>query len=980
MHRTTFLVTILWWASCVFAQNATLRGLVTDESGAVVPGARVTLTGSAGATKQITTDGRGSYVFGGVAPGNYSVQAAAPQLVMAQPVKITLNAGSQTLNLELKVASRAEKVTVEENTGPAISTDAANNANALVLQGDDLEALSDDPNDLQADLQALAGPSAGPNGGTIFVDGFSGGEIPAKNSIREIRINQNPFSPEYDKLGYGRIEIFTKPGADKFRGNVNYNLGTDVWNSRNPYSPQKAPFLLQEFEGGGGGPINKRASFTLDAQRNMVNNGSITNAVTLDQNRSIQPFTSVITTPGRFTRVTPRIDYQLNDNQVLTFRYGLTHASARDAGVGAFDLVSRGYLNQFTNQTVQVADTAVLGSSVNETRFQYFRAASRMTANAQNPAVQVLGAFNGGGSQIGRSVDTQNSFELQNYTSMLRGKHAIKFGIRLRWQTDDSVAPQNFNGTYTFSGGLAPPLNADNQPDASEKAELVPITSIERYRRTLVLQQLGFQPAQIRSLGGGATQFSINTGIPGLSVHQLDVGIFAGDEWRVRPNLTLSVGLRYETQTNIHDWRDFAPRMAVAWAPGAGRQRARAKTVLRAGFGMFYDRFGLGNTLAARRYGGTVQQQYVVTNPDFFPSVPSPTIRGQSLSSSTVQQVSSNLRAPYIIQSAATLERQLPWNTTLALTYTNSHGLHMFRSRDINAPLPGTFSPNAPNGGVFPLGHPGAVELMEASGLYNQNQLIANFSARPNAGLSLFGFYVLNHAMSNTDGISTFPANPYNFNGEYGPAATDVRHRMTVGGSINLKGSVRISPFVIVQSGTPFDITAGSDLYGTTLFNARPGIPANRSQPGLIPTQYGLLDPNPQGSEPVLSRNYGRGPGQITVNLRVAKTIGFGAERRAKGTDQRSGSGEGGGLAPAAVSGRGLGNVIGRPTTNRRYNLTLSMSVRNLLNHTNPGPIIGNITSLLFGFANQIAGAPNGEGFYETANNRRLEMQIRFGF
>src|SRR4029077_3454635 len=168
-----------------------------------------------------------------------------------KPIHISLHAGLQTMNLTLTVASKQERVTVQSENGPALSTDATSNAGALVLRGADLDALSDDPDDLMADLQALAGPSAGPNGGSIFIDGFSSGDLPAKNSIREIRINQNPFSPEYDKLGYGKIEIFTKPGSDRYHGTADYNLGTKVWNSRNPYSPQKAPFLLNEFEGGG---------------------------------------------------------------------------------------------------------------------------------------------------------------------------------------------------------------------------------------------------------------------------------------------------------------------------------------------------------------------------------------------------------------------------------------------------------------------------------------------------------------------------------------------------------------------------------------------------------------------------------------------------------------------------------------------------------------------------------------------------------
>jgi hypothetical protein len=831
-------------------------------------------------------------------------------------------------------------------------------------------------------LQALAGPSAGPSGGSIFIDGFSGGDLPPKISIREIRINQNPFSPEYDKLGYGRIEIFTKPGSDKYRAQVDYNLGTQFWNSRNPYSTQKAPFLLNEFEGDAGGPINKRASFTVDAQRNMVDNGSITNGLTLGQNLAIHPFSTVITTPGRFTRVTPRVDYRLSDNHTLTFRYGITHSDARDAGIGGFDLISRGYHNQFINQTVQAAETAVIGTTINETRFQYFRAASQMIANSFSPEIHVLDAFNGGGSVLGRSFDTQNSFELQNYTSMLRGMHIAKFGVRLRGQTEDSTARQNFNGTFLFSGGdLEPVLDSNNHPllDPSGKMELVPITSIERYRRTLLFQQMGFSAAQIRALGGGPTQFTIAAGHPQVGVHQFDAGLFAGDDWRARPNLTLSFGLRYETQTNIHDWRDFAPRAAVAWAPGAGGKSGRAKTVLLAGFGTFYDRFALANTLAAQRYNGIVQQQYVAYLPDFFPNVPS---LAALSSSQIVQEVSASLRAPYLIQSAFTVERRLPWNTTLAVTYTNSHGLHLFRSNDINAPLHGTYNPHLPDSGVFPFGHPGPVNLMESAGVYNQNQLISNVNAKLNAGLSLFGFCVFNRAMSSTDGITTFPANPYNFTGEYGPAATDVRHRVTTGGSINFKWNIRLSPFLTAQTGFPFNITSGSDLYGTTQFNARPAIADDPTKPGVIRTRLGQFEPNPSAGETPLTRNYGRGPALVSLNLRLAKSIGFGGEHQSsRAPETRSGpTSGGGGLVPAAVSGRGLGGIIGTPSTGRHYNLTFSMSIRNLLNHTNPGPIIGDITSPLFGFANQIYGAQNGEGFYETANNRRLEMQIRFAF
>jgi hypothetical protein len=963
----------------LLAQTATLRGQVTDESGAIIPKAKVTLSGPAGPARTVIADEKGSYSFAGVPPGQYSAQASAPQLIQSQPANVTLQPGSQVLNLVLKIAPLAEKMTVEENAAPALSMDSSSSASAVVLRGADLDALPDDPDDLAADLQALAGPSAGPNGGSIYIDGFSTGDLPPKESIREIRINQNPFSPEYDKLGYGRIEIFTKPGFDKLRGTAQWNFADDFWNTRNPYSPEKAHFLLNEFEGNVGGPLTKNSSFNVDAQRNMVDNGAITNAVALNpQTLAIQPFAAVLVVPGRYTSIGPRLDYQLGEKNTLMFRYRITHSDVADNGVGAFDLPSRAYHSQFTNQTVQAADTMLIGSIVNETRLQYYRSATQAIANTAGPTIQVLQSFNDGGANVGRTFDTQNNYELQNYTSMMKGAHALRFGVRLRAQTDDNVSPQNFNGTFTFAGGaLAPELDSNNQPVLNSQGQMVlaPITSIEQYRRTLLFQQLGYTPSEIRSLGGGATQFSIAAGTAGSNVHQMDAGIFAGDEWRVRSNVTVNLGLRYEVQSNIHDRSDIAPRIALAWAPGHSKQRP--KTVLRAGFGIFYDRFALANTLAAQRYNGVVQQQYVVSDPDFYPNLPPVASLAGLQSTPVIEEISARLRAPYIMQSAFTMERQLPHNTTLAVTYTNSHGLHVLRSEDINAPLPGTYNPTVQDSGIFPLGHPGAVDLMESSGLYNQNQLIANVNAKLNPAVSLFGFYVFNRAFSNTDGIGTFPANPYNFAGEYGPASTDVHHRVTIGGSINLRWAVRVSPFVVMQSGAPFDITTGNDPYGTTLFNARPGIASDPSKPGLIQTSYGLLDPNPTAGERILSRNFGRGPGQYNVNLRIAKVIGFGKER---GTSGGNGSSNGAAKPTQAASGRGLGGLIGTPTTPHRFNLSLGLSVRNLLNHTNPGPIIGNITSPYFGFANQIAGGQNGEGFYETANNRRLESQVKFTF
>lgn len=901
------------------AQTLSLRGRVFDQTGAAVPAAAVTILGPRGMSATVVSASDGSYEFSALAPGSYQVLATAPQLASDHAVRVEVAPGRTTLDLQLRVVAQQQEVKVSDDA-PSIATDSSASAGAVIIRGDDLKVLGDDAQDLQADLQALAGPAAGPSGGTIYIDGFSGGQMPAKESIREVRINQNPFATEYDKLGYGRIEIFTKPGSNSWSGTLGFNFANEIWNSRNPYATEKAPLRLQEYENSFGGPVGHKASFTMDLERHAVDNGYISNGETLNPvTLEPEPFNIVQVAPQRHTLVSPLVDYQLTAADTVSLRYNFTHASVDGAGVGGFDDPSRGYKLSNGFQTVQVANVLAGKLWINETRLQYFRWARITDPASTAPMLQVLGAFNSGGATVGQSADTQNNIEFQNYVSLIHGGHSWRFGARLREEREIGVARNNFNGTFTF-------------------------TSIETYRQTL-----------LGTAGYGPSQFSLTAGQPELAVRQFDAALFWGDEWKVRPNLTVSYGLRYEVQTNIADRKDFAPRVAVAWAPG--HPRDGRTTVLRAGAGIFYDRFALSDVLTARRFNGSEQLQYVVSSPVFFPSVPAVAALANPGSSQVVWRQDATLRAPYILQSAISFEKQATRTTALALTYTNSHGLHQWRSVVLNA---GTAAP------AF---------LMTSSGLYNQNQIIANVRTKPSSQVSLFGYYVYNRASSNTDGFSTFPANPNDSGGEYSPAATDIRHRFLVGGSLQMRGNIRISPYVIVQTGTPFNITTGEDRYGTTLFNSRPGLSATPG-PGIVATNYGLLDPNPVAGEAILPRNFGRSPGQITVNLRIGKTIGLGP---LKGGPAKNENGMQINAANMSAPG-GLRGLFSAPSSDRRYGITIGMSARNLLNHTNPGAIIGNITSPLFGRANQLAGAANMEGFMESASNRRLELQIKFTF
>ncbi|MDQ3043009.1 MAG: carboxypeptidase regulatory-like domain-containing protein, partial [Acidobacteriota bacterium] len=214
----------LFFSSITFAQSAgSLRGQVVDSLGAVVVGATVTAVDSGGKEKSSVTNSQGEFAINGLVPGSYIVRATAPNFGLYENTAVAIAAGQrEELTIALSVQAATENVDVSATEG--INTDNENNASATVLKEKDLEALPDDPAELEAALQALAGPSAGPNGGQIYIDGFTGGRLPPKESIREIRINQNPFSAEYERLGFGRIEILTKPGSDRWRGQAFLNF------------------------------------------------------------------------------------------------------------------------------------------------------------------------------------------------------------------------------------------------------------------------------------------------------------------------------------------------------------------------------------------------------------------------------------------------------------------------------------------------------------------------------------------------------------------------------------------------------------------------------------------------------------------------------------------------------------------------------------------------------------------------------------
>ena len=1001
------LLIVLLCATAVLAQRnaGSLKGSVTDEFGGVIVGATVVATDANGATKTATTTNDGNFTLSGLAPGKYDVKVSAQGFANFENAEVEVTAGAaQKFDVTLKVTIEQQKVTVSADTA-GVNTDPENNVGAIVLKGTDLESLPDDPDDLAAALQALAGPAAGPNGGQIYVDGFTGGRLPPLASIREIRINSNPYSAEYDRPGFGRIEILTRPGTDRFRGQAGFNFNNQAFNSRNPFATTRAPYMSRQFNGNVSGPISKKkASFFFDFEKRDINDQAVVNATILDPSFNIISFAETVPLPNRRFDFSPRLDYQINKNNTLVARYEYEH-SRNVTGAGGFSLGSRRYRTFSTQQTFRLTETAVLNPrTVNETRFQFTHQISGDTADNSIPTTSVQDAFTGGGSQIGKSSNSNNRWELNNNTSLALGVHAIKFGARFRGVRIDSVSPQNFGGTWTFSGSRRP-----GNPDG--------FTSIQVFQITQQGLANGLTPAQIRAAGGGATQFTIAAGNPEATVSQFDFGGFVQDDWRLRSNLTVNLGLRYENQTNIHSELNFAPRVGFAWAPGAGGGK-QAKTTIRGGFGFFYDRVGENLTLTANRLNGINQQQFIVTDPavlNLYPAIPSIALLSAFATPVSIYALAKDLQTPYTMQAAVSVEHSLPHNLVTSVTFSHARTLHQLRAHAINAPLPGTFNPFIPGSGIRPLGTNNYFQY-ESSGRFEQNQMIVTFGGRLNPRLNFNMNYALGKSKSDTDGSGTFASNPFDFADEYGRASNDVRHRLSLFGTYRAPWNVTFSPMLTFSSGNPFNITIGRDLNGDTLFTERPAFATDLSKPGVVITKFGAFDPNPVASEEIIPRNYGQGPGSIISNLRVSKTFGFGGERRNTaqnqgqgnrgGGDRNAGGGRGGATGGARGGGGGLGGGFprggggaggGGPRGGggggggfgggegaQRYNLTFSVNFQNILNHVNLGRPVGNLSSSFFGqsttSAGNFGGFGGGRGGGSTPYNRLIELSVRFSF
>ena len=777
------------------SSSRTISGVVLDPSGASIASANISLMDSDSKSReQASTDNNGAFCFGDVAPGKYTLEFKAEGF---RPTTVSTTVGGKrpaSMRVTLQILIKTETVTVaSEISVPLVSTETSENQNANTIDRDALDRVPVFDQDYITTMSHFLDDNAtGTNGVTLVVNGIeANGPGVTPSAIQEVKINNNPYSARFSRPGRARLEITTKGGSPVYHGSLNFMFRDALFDASNAFATVKPPERRQYYEGSINGPIghSKRTSFLLALDEDLDDQEAIMDpaAIAAAESLGLGSFAPIVPNPTHHFFGSGRIFHDLANGDQFWTGYSFEHRTTENQGVGGTTLPSAGTDARFLEHEINFSYLHQINPHwLNQLRFLVGHYDAPVTSINFSPQIAVSGLFTAGGAQAD-SRRTEYHFDGTDFVSYASGKHQLSFGVDIpdisRRGLDDFT---NRNGTYTFS---CSPLSTTT---------CIPVPS------TYLLQ----------------------TGSGHVTFLERVVCAFIEDNFRLKPNFSLYLGVRYYFQNYFHDKpHNFAPRFSFAYAP-----TAKSKTVIRGGGGVFYDRTGPSPIGDLLHFNGVNLLRFIVgqdaqqnltypINPALVAATPT-----------SIVTLDPRQRIPYVLQYSVGVERQVTAKSTLAATYIGNRGIDQFRSIDANAPLP--FGGNY----VYPNPALGQIRQIQSEGYLKGNALELTFHGKPSKYFSGQIQYTLSRTDNNTSGITFFPANSYDPSADWGRSDNDRLHKFDLLGSAQPSRFFTLGLALSLYSGKPVDTTTGADDNHDGIVNDRPpGVGRNTmAGPGLI--------------------------------------------------------------------------------------------------------------------------------------------------
>jgi hypothetical protein len=750
-------------------RDARLSVTVIDPSGAVIPGATVTVTGSDDTTKAVAvalarTSDKGVAAIEALTPGRYAILAEFTGFEAGRLADVRLRRGDNKHVVVLAIKRMEESVNVERDP-QAVASDPRGNAFKAVLTPEEIDALSDDPGEMLQQLLDLAGGNA-----VIRVDSFLGAPLPPKAQIKSIHIVRDAFAAENHSAESEEIDIITQPGVGPIHGNASSRFRDGSMSGRSPFTPAKGPERTQNYETSIGGTLVKgKSSFSLSAgSRRAFDTPTLYAALPGGQTRSE---VLGLRRPSDNWSLRGLADYAITRNHLLRLAFDVFNSDRGNLGIGAYDLIDRAYTTESRTRELRIMEVGPIGRrAFANTRLQLEWSTSQSHSAVEAPTIRVQDAFTSGGAQVsgGRRI---HDFEAASDVDYVRGIHTVRAGVLFeggRYRSDDST---NYLGTYVF-------------------------TSIAAFDAR--------QP----------TTYTRRIGDPSIEYWFVRSGAYVQDDLRVRKNLTFSPGLRYEAQTHLNDYGNLGPRFGVTWSPTKS-----GKTTIRGSWGIFYNWLNQGTYEQTLRVDGFRQQELNVVNPAF----PDPGAVG-TVGATNKYLLGGDVQMARTMRVSTGIDRTLTPNVRVSLAYSSIRGVGLLRGVNLNAPAGGV-RPDHAFANVITVASDARSRTDQLTASLNVNLAPAGRAAsQPRWSwrrLTTRFTYWIAEANTNTDGA--FSVSPTGtLATEWGPAPNDRRHRVSA--SINSQALRNLNATLSLagNTGAPYTFTTGLDDNGDSIFNDRP--------------------------------------------------------------------------------------------------------------------------------------------------------------